>query len=218
MTEEITDYLHDIDSETLNVVSVRIIADDTPTLPHADTAEFGDGQTFQVPLASAGTGPVQLLLRRPKRHRAILYAGPLPSGVTILLASRIDFLQGLAPVRGYTLQVTGQQLEIKNQEPWYAIAVGAASAPVQPAVPASTVAAQNTSSYAVSVVISGGAATVTTVNGIVVGAGDGTYLVPSGGSIAVTYTIAPAWVWSNASSNLTGPFAVSVLDEGYAVS
>ena len=67
----------------------------------------------------------------------------------------------------------------------------------QPAVPASTVAQQNTNSVPVQVVISGGAATSTSVNGIVVGGGDGTYTVPAYGSISVTYTGAPTWVWSS---------------------
>lgn len=82
-----------------------------------------------------------------------------------------------------------------------AILTGGAAGPVpsQPAVPASTVAAQNVNAYPVQVVISGGTATVTSVNGIVVGAGDGTFTVPAYGSIAVTYSVAPTWVWSNAS-------------------
>jgi hypothetical protein len=80
---------------------------------------------------------------------------------------------------------------------------GSNPAPSQPAVPASTVAQQNVNSYPVQVVISGGAATVTSVNGIVVGAGDGTFTVPAYGSISVTYTVAPAWVWSYAGAQVT---------------
>jgi hypothetical protein len=67
----------------------------------------------------------------------------------------------------------------------------------QPAVPASTVAQQNTNSVPVQVVISGGTATSTSVNGIVVGGGDGTYTVPAYGSISVTYSVAPTWVWTS---------------------
>lgn len=65
-----------------------------------------------------------------------------------------------------------------------------------PAVPASTVAAQNTSNQSYVVVVSGGTATVTTVNGVVVGGGDGTFTVPAFGSIAVTYSVAPTWTWT----------------------
>jgi hypothetical protein len=73
-----------------------------------------------------------------------------------------------------------------------------APAVAQPAVPASAAAAQNVNSFPVQVVITGGTATVTTVNGVTVGTGDGTYVVPSYGSISVTYSVAPTWVWSAA--------------------
>jgi hypothetical protein len=87
----------------------------------------------------------------------------------------------------------------------------ASPAVVTPAVPASTVAAQNTNPYAATVVISGGT-TVTTVsvNGITVGSGDGTYLVPAYGSIAVTYAAAPTWVWSNPFPTTTAPSGVRI--------
>jgi hypothetical protein len=77
-----------------------------------------------------------------------------------------------------------------------------APVPSQPGVPASTVAVQNTNSYPVQVVISGGSGlSAVVVNGITVGTGDGTYTVPAYGAISVTYsTTAPTWVWSNASS------------------
>jgi hypothetical protein len=71
-----------------------------------------------------------------------------------------------------------------------------ASVTTTPTFPASTVPVQNANPFPVKVVISGGTATVTQVNGITVGAGDGTYIVPSGGTIAVTYTVAPTWVWT----------------------
>jgi hypothetical protein len=67
-----------------------------------------------------------------------------------------------------------------------------------PAIPASTVAQQNTSSVPVQVVITGGTATSTSVNGVVVGGGDGTYTVPAYGSISITYSVVPtSWVWTS---------------------
>lgn len=65
-----------------------------------------------------------------------------------------------------------------------------------PAVPASTVPIQNTSTQPYTVVISGGTLTAVLVNGVTVGTGDGTYIVPSAGSISVTYSVAPTWVWT----------------------
>lgn len=65
-----------------------------------------------------------------------------------------------------------------------------------PAVPASTVPVQNTSNQPYTVTVTGGTVTAVTVNGVVVGAGDGTYTVPAFGSIAVTYSVAPTWAWA----------------------
>jgi hypothetical protein len=65
-----------------------------------------------------------------------------------------------------------------------------------PSVPATTVAVQNTSPLPYSVVVSGGTVTLVTVNGTTVGSGDGTYAVPAGASIALTYSAAPTWTWT----------------------
>lgn len=65
-----------------------------------------------------------------------------------------------------------------------------------PAVPASTTPVTNTSPIAASVVISGGTLTNVSVNGATVGTGDGTYVVPAGGTIAITYSVAPTWTWT----------------------
>jgi hypothetical protein len=83
--------------------------------------------------------------------------------------------------------------------------IATAAAPVTPAVPATTVAAQNTSANPVQVVISGGTVTVVAVNGVTVGSGDGTYAVPGYGSIAVTYSGVPTWAWTYATAVLTLP-------------
>ena len=68
--------------------------------------------------------------------------------------------------------------------------------PAQPLVPATTVAAQNVNLYPVQVVITGGTLTAVVVGGVTVGAAAGTYIVPSGSAISVTYSAAPTWVWS----------------------
>lgn len=67
-----------------------------------------------------------------------------------------------------------------------------------PAVPASTVAVANTSGQYVSVAIAGGTVTAVTVNGVQVAAGTGVSVsLPPGGTIAVTYSVAPAWTWTD---------------------
>ena len=66
-----------------------------------------------------------------------------------------------------------------------------------PAVPASGTAQFNNSAYPSLVVVSGGTVSAVTVNGTPTGATSGGFYVPAGGSITLTYTVAPAWSWSN---------------------
>lgn len=65
-----------------------------------------------------------------------------------------------------------------------------------PAVPATTVPAANSTGTVVAVTITGGTLTSVTVNGAQAGTTAGTYLVPVAGTIAVTYSVAPAWAWA----------------------
>jgi hypothetical protein len=76
-----------------------------------------------------------------------------------------------------------------------------APAPAAPAVPATTVAAQNANAYPVQVVIGANGATISnvSVNGVTAGTAAGTYTVPAYGSISIAYTVAtPTWAWSAA--------------------
>lgn len=65
-----------------------------------------------------------------------------------------------------------------------------------PAVPASTTPVTNTSPLPATVVISAGTLTNVSINGATAGTGDGTYTVPSGGTISITYSVAPTWTWT----------------------
>lgn len=65
-----------------------------------------------------------------------------------------------------------------------------------PAVPASTVTATNTNAWPVFVTISGGTLTQVFVNGVQVGTTAGTYVVPAGGTISITYSVVPTWAWT----------------------
>lgn len=65
-----------------------------------------------------------------------------------------------------------------------------------PAVPATTVAATNTTGTVVAVTISGGTLTSVVVNGTQAGTTAGTYLVPIAGTISITYSVAPTWTWA----------------------
>lgn len=64
-----------------------------------------------------------------------------------------------------------------------------------PGVPASTVGVQNTTGYNLQVVITGGTMTAVIIGGVTVGAGAGTYQLPAGATISMTYSVAPTWTW-----------------------
>jgi NAD(P)-dependent dehydrogenase (short-subunit alcohol dehydrogenase family) len=85
-----------------------------------------------------------------------------------------------------------------------------------PSVPASTVAVPNQTGQYVNVAVTGGTMTNVSVNGVTVGAGAGNYSVPPGGVIAMTYTVAPTWAWTNppATSYSPGYSASNLLAEG----
>lgn len=72
----------------------------------------------------------------------------------------------------------------------------AAATVSSPAVPLSTVAAANSTGTVVAVTISAGTLTSVVVSGSQAGTTAGTYLVPAGGSISITYSVAPTWAWA----------------------
>lgn len=65
-----------------------------------------------------------------------------------------------------------------------------------PGVPASGTPVTNTSPLPATVVVSGGTGTNVTINGVAQGTFDGTYTVPAGQTISLTYTVAPTWTWT----------------------
>jgi len=147
--------------------------------------QFGTYETIIIP-ASTATVPAQarVLPRDDLRQYAYITAVDFP----VVLATTLEQAQAASNVTQVAQPV-----------------------PSQPGVPATTVAVQNTSAYPVSVVISAGTLTAVIVNGITVGTGDGTYIVPSAGAISITYSVAPTWVWSNANA---GPASVATIPNG----
>jgi len=63
-------------------------------------------------------------------------------------------------------------------------------------VPGSGTAFTNPVGLACTVVITGGTVTAVKVGSVQAGTGDGTYIVPPGASIALTYSAAPTWTWT----------------------
>jgi len=72
----------------------------------------------------------------------------------------------------------------------------AAATVSSPAVPLTTVPVTNSTGTVVAVTITGGTLTFVFVNGTQAGTTAGTYLVPVGGTISVTYSAAPTWAWA----------------------
>jgi len=70
-----------------------------------------------------------------------------------------------------------------------------------PAVPASTVPATNDTGQYLNVNITGGTLTFVFVNGAQVGTTAGNYTVPPGGTISITYSVAPTWTWTSANTS-----------------
>lgn len=70
--------------------------------------------------------------------------------------------------------------------------------PTTPAFPTTGTAVKNTNPYAVNVSITAGTVSHIKINGTSTGLTSGNFVVPSGGSVAVTYTGTPTWVWTNA--------------------
>lgn len=64
-----------------------------------------------------------------------------------------------------------------------------------PAVPATTVAYTNAYGVDATVHITGGTVTVIAIGGTTTGLTSGSFRVPSGSTITLTYSVAPTWVW-----------------------
>jgi hypothetical protein len=86
------------------------------------------------------------------------------------------------------------------------------------ALGATTVPVLNPNPVAQSVTITSGTVTVITVNGVVTGLTTGTFIIPPGGSIAVTYSVAPTFAVADIAPVAGSyPFVNSVL-AGYLAS
>lgn len=64
-----------------------------------------------------------------------------------------------------------------------------------PAVPASTVAVKNTNLSGAVAYITGGTVTAIAIDGTATGLTGGTFRIPTGSTITLTYSVAPTWQW-----------------------
>lgn len=96
-----------------------------------------------------------------------------------------------------TLRVVTADVTAAYPPVWSELVNQAANTPVsQPAVPATGVAQYNNAGQAVVVTVTGGTVTVIAVSGVTTGLTTGAVVVPAGGSITLTYSVAPTWAWA----------------------
>lgn len=152
--------------------------------------------------------PVQLLVPRdPTRKRATVLAdNNVILASSSAVAGQATLLATTSTLLGFYLPAN-TPLQIESVAPVWVAQITVTA----PSFPATTVAQANTFPFPVQVVISAGTVTAVAVNGVTVGAGDGTYNVPAFGAITVTYTGSPTWTW-NVINGLTH---VSVAVEKY---
>lgn len=176
-----------------------------------------------------GALPSQVLQHSPNRKRAELILNG--TGVVALAKTQADCQSAVGnAINEVTGNVTviyaaeyNSALQIKGTSELWAVLLLATDpiptetveyTPTQPAVPATGVAIQNPAPIGQTVVINANGATISAVvvNGITVGSGAGTYLVPAYGAISISYTIAtPTWVWSNTPAVVTQPTIPTVI-------
>jgi hypothetical protein len=185
----------------------------TVVIPPFTETQEGGGTGAQ----EAGNGYQMVLNEDPLRKDVVIY---FPDGPGVLChsaaqASNVaNYAAGIPfPEGGYFPQGSNTP-NLSGTGPMWVANPGPATipTPAQPAVPATGVAQQNPNAYPVNVVINANGATITnvSVNGITVGTGAGSYVVPAYGSISIAYSVAtPTWVWSDA--NAATPTTIRVV-------
>jgi hypothetical protein len=151
-------------------------------------------------MATNGTDPQQIVGWNVQSNAPAPYSQPGITASTAALTTTGNGSPGAAyPPSNNTSAANTDQI-LAN--PGYAdaspslIQHGTALAASLVPVPASGTAFANPVALACNVTVSGGTVTEVMVNGVQVGAGDGTYVVPGGGAITLVYSAAPAWTWT----------------------
>jgi hypothetical protein len=133
----------------------------------------------------------------------ILPDPPLDNRYTVVM----DSVDGVKMMRMYfpNCKITArgddqvQQADIEMMQLTFSCYPGVIPTTVTtPGVPTSNTPVTNATGQPVNVTITGGTMTAVVVNGTTVGVGAGTYQVPSGGTITLTFTVAPTWNWIGA--------------------
>lgn len=138
-----------------------------------------------------------LAYARGVKHLGFTAQGTIAAGAVFIPSANPAVTQSqlqmpiMGPVDGFVWAI--QRVTIDGLTKLFA---GSNPVPSTPAVPPSATYVFNPNAYAVNVAISGGTVTAVAINGLTVGAGDGTYVLPAGAGIDITYSVAPTWAWT----------------------
>jgi hypothetical protein len=169
-----------------------------------------DGQwSFTTFFNKTGAHVPLSLLPRTDVHVMFASAPTIGADAACMVSKQIDYAPTRATDGSLTIAVSAQSNSFgyewgKLLTPWVRTDTAATNGTsfdsgagvTAPSVPASGTPVANTSPMPVTVVISGGTMTNVVINGVSVGTGAGTYTLPAGASITLTYTVAPTWAWT----------------------
>ena len=158
------------------VVPVKVVFSEVENLPPG----FATFMTWAIGVVGTSL-PTPILQRRLHRYKA-KFSINTPGACTVWLNSKQEPLT-LASPQGMA----------------FTFPAGATGGIISPPIPATGVAQANFFNQPVSVNISGGTVTVIAINGAATGFTSGIFTVPAGGSITLTYSAAPTWVWTGTS-------------------
>lgn len=208
---------------------VHVVKDDVASKAKPIKQVITSLNTFPLAL---GAIPVMIMGHTPKRvHAHVVING---TGIVALGRSQSDCQSAAnnpTTPSGNVTTINGAEFVAAypirgDSEIWAVLLATNDPAPVvtypaisQPTVPATGVAQQNLNNAPVTVVINANGATITnvTVNGVTVGTGAGTYIVPAAGTISIAYTVAtPTWTWTLTPAPVTTsviPTTIGVIKE-----
>jgi hypothetical protein len=90
-----------------------------------------------------------------------------------------------------TITLIGSATKLRNNQGYNPVGHGV----TQPSVPATTVAQTNTTGVDCTVIVTGGTVSAIAIGGSATGVTSGSFRVPVGQTITLTYTVAPTWQW-----------------------
>ena len=135
------------------------------------------------------------------------------------LSGDVNAISKIASPRGF-LDFTAvknsahvRQITLKNGEMNFTTFLDDPATVTTPGVPANGSPVVSTYNDAILVTVIGGTGTNVSINGVLQGTFDGTYVLPALGTIILTYTVAPTWSWVKIGASHDSLSALPTSDE-----